>query len=628
MSRILAMVGPPSPGLRGLDGQMRHALGVVPGPRNERTAERGWLASLGSGGGVAECEGIVVAIDGRIFNRDEIGLAGTDAEVVARLIRSEGPAAAMRRLNADISVVCWEPAAGRLSIARDRWGMRPLYWAAGAGLVAAASRPRPLLGLPGVRVEPDPFFVARIAGSHYRTFDNDPERSPYRDIEQVPAASVVSIEVSPSGRVGPPRTERYWHLDGTIITDATEAELAERYRELLIDAVARRVAVAPRPAFTLSGGMDSSSVLASAVRATGQKQRAYSTVYADPTYDERTEIATMLDGCVDTWRPIEIGVPDVFGTVARMVAAHDEPVATATWLSHQVLGEVAASEGVLSILGGLGGDELNAGEFEYFPCHFADLAAAGRLGDLYREIAGWAEHHDHPIFRKDASVAAAMMARIADPSRAGHIRADRERIDRYAAALAPSMPSVRGFAPVMEHPFRTLLQNRTWQDLTRETMPCCLRAEDRNLAPLGLERFHPFLDHRLAELMFRVPGKMKIRDGVTKRLLREAMRGVLPEETRTRIAKTGWNAPAHVWFSGENREPLMDLIHSRAFRERGVYDHAEVVRLANEHEQIVASGEPRENHMMFFWQLVNVELWLQDVDGLRVETTSTQALAA
>jgi asparagine synthase (glutamine-hydrolysing) len=628
MSRIVSVVGPPSPTHLGLDGAMRRALGLVPGPRDERATERGWLASLGSGGGVAECNGMVVAIDGRIFNRDEIGIPGTDAEVVARLIRTHGAAETMRRLNADIAVVCWEPAAGRLVMARDRWGMRPLYWARGAGLIGAASRPRPLLGLPGVRIEPDPLFVARMAGSHYRTFDNNPDQSPYRDVEQVPAASIVSVEIGPNGRVGHPRIERYWHLDGTIITDIDEAELAERYRELLIDAVARRVAVAPRPAFTLSGGMDSSSVLASAVRATGDKQRAYSTVYADPTYDERAEIASMLDTYVDIWRPVEIGVPDVFGTVARMVADHDEPVATATWLSHQILGEVASTEGVLSVLGGLGGDELNAGEFEYFPCHFADLAAAGRHDDLEREIAGWARHHDHPIFRKNAAVAQAMMARMADPVRPGRVNPDRERIDRYAGTLGPAMPGVRGFAPVMEHPFSTLLQNRTWQDLTHETMPCCLRAEDRNLAPLGLERFHPFLDHRLAELMFRVPGDMKIRDGVTKRLLREAMRGVLPEQTRTRIAKTGWNAPAHVWFSGENREPLMDLIHSRAFRERGVYDHTEVVRLANEHEQIVASGEPRENHMMFLWQLVNVELWLQDVDGLRAEVATPKALAA
>ncbi|MCI0432877.1 MAG: asparagine synthase C-terminal domain-containing protein, partial [Gemmatimonadetes bacterium] len=179
---------------------------------------------------------------------------------------------------------------------------------------------------------------------------------------------------------------------------------------------------------------------------------------------------------------------------------------------------------------------------------------------------------------------------------------------------APAFFDVRGFEPVMEHPFRSHLKNRTWQDLTRETVPCCLRAEDRHGAAFGLDNILPFLDHRLVEFMFRIPGTLKYRDGVTKHLLREAMRGVLPEATRTRVKKTGWNAPAHVWFSGPGRTALLDLVRSQRFRERGIYDINEVIHLLDEHEQIVASGELREHHMMFLWQLVNLELWLQDVE--------------
>ena len=117
--------------------------------------------------------------------------------------------------------------------------------------------------------------------------------------------------------------------------------------------------------------------------------------------------------------------------------------------------------------------------------------------------------------------------------------------------------------------------------------------------------------------MFRVPGSMKIRDGVTKRLLREAMRGVLPEATRTRIKKTGWNAPAHVWFSGRGLESLRDLVASRAFRERGVYHLATVDRLIAEHAANTAPGGPRD-HMMFLWQLVNLEIWLGSLAATKV----------
>jgi len=169
---------------------------------------------------------------------------------------------------------------------------------------------------------------------------------------------------------------------------------------------------------------------------------------------------------------------------------------------------------------------------------------------------------------------------------------------------------------VLDHPFSSWLKNRTFQDIFRETAPCCLRAEDRNCEAAGLGHADPFFDYRLVEFMFRVPGRMKIRDGVTKRLLREAMKGILPEETRTRIKKTGWNAPAHQWFSGGGRETLQDLIGSRRFRERGIYRVTEVERLLAEHEEIVSGALPRDNHMMFFWQLVNLNAWLDWVDAL------------
>src|SRR5262249_42082664 len=110
-------------------------------------------------------------------------------------------------------------------------------------------------------------------------------------------------------------------------------------------------------------------------------------------------------------------------------------------------------------------------------------------------------------------------------------------------------------------------------------------------------------------------GELKIRDGVTKRLLREAVKGIVPEETRTRVKKTGWNAPAHVWFSGTGSEQLRDLVGSRRFRERRIYDVAGGERLVEANGEIVSSGRPAENHMMFLWQLVNLETWLGQLDG-------------
>src|SRR5207302_1902062 len=212
--------------------------------------------------------------------------------------------------------------------------------------------------LPGVSREVNRRFVGLFAGSHYRTFDNEPRDSPWAAIAQLPAAHAARI------RGGDISSSPYWTLEDKPDLDGSVPALAERYRALLLDAVARRLRVAERPAFTLSGGMDSSSVLACAVAAAGgRRQHAFSTVYVDATYDESAEIQSMLASTVETWHPVRVGNPDLLATVRRMIEANDEPVATATWLSHYVLCEEVARAGFGTLFGGLGGDELNGGAY-------------------------------------------------------------------------------------------------------------------------------------------------------------------------------------------------------------------------------------------------------------------------
>jgi asparagine synthase (glutamine-hydrolysing) len=590
---------------RDLDDSLQRGLGGTGHGHGARLGPAGLTARAKAPPPLASAQRCIAVIDGRILNRGVLDAAESDAALLIELYRRHGFAGALERLIGDFAIALYDEAANRLFLGRDRIGVKPLYTVERPDFFAFASRPRALLGLPGVPGEINKRFATLFAASHYRTFDNARDQSPYAAVKQIPAGHMLELHG------GATRVTRWWDLSEQEEWHESEAILAERYRELLYDAVRLRVRAAKRPGFTLSGGMDSSSILASAVVVTGAKQHAYSSVYADKTYDESDEIRAMLETKVETWHPVPLGDEiDVFGLVDEMVAAHDEPVATATWLSHFVLCRQAAADGIETLFGGLGGDELNAGEYEYFIFNFADLRAEGREDALRHEIACWARHHDHPIFRKDAAAAEAGLERLTDPAHRGRVLTDRARLTRYFSALDPGFYDLAAFEPMLDHPFQSWLKNRTYQDIFRETAPCCLRAEDRQCAAFGLEHFDPFFDHRLVEFMFRVPGAMKIRDGVTKRLLREAMRGVLPEETRARIKKTGWNAPAHRWFSGRGLERLRDLVSSRPFRERGIYDPAAVTRIVDQHAAIVASGEPRESHMMFLWQLVNLETWL------------------
>lgn len=310
--------------------------------------------------GLAKSERAIIVLDGSIDNRRDWPKAASDAQLFHDLFLRHGFEGAIQQLNGSFAMALYDLHDRVLWLARDRFGLKPVYYVQIPGAFGFASQPRALWNIPGVGRTPNRKFVALFAASHYRTFDNDREKSPYAQISQLPAAHF--LRVTSEGLV----QKCYWSLEDLPDFAEREPTLAAQYRDLLIDSVSLRLGSVERPAFTLSGGMDSSSVLASAVHLTGSKQHAFSTVYQDQTYDESNEIRSMLDATVEQWHPIRIGTPDVFGLIRQMIAAHDEPVATATWLSHFLLCRQAAEQGFNALFGGLGGDELNAGEYEYF----------------------------------------------------------------------------------------------------------------------------------------------------------------------------------------------------------------------------------------------------------------------
>ncbi len=559
-------------------------------------------------------DGLAIVFDGFVYNQSDFDPVPSDVQKLAISYREIGFERTLQKINGDFAMALFDSKRGRLFLARDRFGIKPLYYASSSNFFAFASRPGALLQIKSISSGPRKKFVALFAAGHYRTFDNDPDKSPYEHISQLPAASYMLVE---SGRIQ--NIRRYWTLLDLPEYRDKENVLADRYRELIFDSADIRLKASEKPAFTLSGGMDSSTVIASAVQCSRTKRHAYSSVYSDRTYDETKEISSMFDTAVDEWHPVRVDVPDIFSLVQKMVRVNDEPVATATWLSHFILCQQVAKDGFKSLFGGLGGDELNAGEYEYYFYHFADLRSTKKENELRHEVQLWQKYHDHPIYKKNWDVMEKALSTMADISTPGKCLHDPVRMTRYFSALNPEYYDITGFEPVMETPFRSYLKNRAYQDITRETAPCCLRAEDRQTAAFDLENFLPFFDHRLVEFMFRVSGSLKIRDGITKVLLREAMKGILPEETRTRIKKTGWNAPAHIWFAHENKDGLMDLIHSRRFRDRGIYNTKIVENIVKDHFEIVTSGKPAENHMMFLWQLVNLNAWFEEF----VETKTT-----
>lgn len=547
--------------------------------------------------------GVSVLFCGLIFNREEFGDYDSDAERFLRMYLHKQLEFSLKKINGDFSVAVFDQRSNEAFLARDRFGVRPLYWALTDGNLAFSSRPLPLAKLLKGGIQLDREFVARYAGGHYRYFDNAPERSPYQNVFQIPAAHWLRLK---NGVISP---ALYWRLTDQEDFEDSEEVLAEQYKALLLDSVSLRLKRTRFPAFTLSGGMDSSTILSCATQHTDERFSVYSSVYPDKTFDESDDIQVMRHDAARNWNPIIVDNPDVFSLVEEMTASHEEPVATATWLSHYLLCQDVSRNGHDALFGGLGGDELNAGEYEYFFYYFADLLADKKSKELVDEITSWVKYHDHPVFRKSLDIAIETIHRVTNQQIKGECLPDLVRLKKYFFVVNKDYFDLNSFSPIMEAPFKSYLKNRTFQDLTRETAPCCLRAQERQVSAFGMQSIDPFFDYRLVEFMFRVPNHMKIRNGITKRLLRKSMKGIVPDETTNRIKKTGWNAPAHVWFSGGGLDNIYDLVCSQAFREDEIYVQSEVVKILDSHKKIVSDGLNQENHMMFLWQLVNLHVW-------------------
>ncbi len=551
-----------------------------------------------------------IVMDCSIFNANDFPTPRkktTDAQRVLLSIGKIGIVRTLSKINGRFCFAAFDTKTNTAYLARDRFGLSTLFYTCFDGLIAFSSRAKGLLALPGVSNDLDNSFLKAAAAVNYRFLDTNNSLSPFRDIKQVPPGAIVRFDDKKM------QTERFASLTVDGIRGSRKTT-REEYIHLYNKAVSKRLMVAKKPIFSLSGGLDSSSVVSMAHQITQEKQTAISTVHPNKLYDERKEIIDVIKTGKVNWNSVTITNPNIFEKLKKIYSSHDYPLPTVTWLNHLMLVEEAAKLGYTDLFTGLGGDELHAGEYDYFFYFFADLKKMGKTDLLDKEIEAWVKNHDHPIFRKSKNVALERMSELTDPLVPGRCLPDEKLLNRYKTLLSADFQNLNELLPNYCPTSDSYLISHSQNELMLNTMPCCLRSGRENCNLFGMQEFHPFLDNELFEFMMSVPPEQKIRGGLTKAFARQSYKGLIPEDTRRRITKTGWNAPAHEWFSKTHRDDLRDLVGSRQFVERGIYDVDSVKRMISEHETIVSEKRERPNHMMAIWQIVSLEIWLRNLD--------------
>ena len=564
---------------------------------------------------------------GKIYNEDDIiknYFSGSFDKkyIYLKLFQKFGFEKTLNVINGDFTLFIYDRKKSKFFSNRDRFGINQLYYSKQKNSLMFSNRCRTLIKF-GVNHEPDQNFVGRYAGAHYRYIDNYPHKSAYKFIKQLPASYFIETNLNDlkNKKNEYPKISRWWRpkipKNLNLKYKKNISELSENYIDLILDSIKRRLKKTQNPCFTLSGGMDSSTVLSSSVQILGKKLPAITTVYDDKTYDESIDIKPMLKKNVTKWHKIKINSKNIDLKIIEANLAHDEPIPTATWLSDFFLKKRLNQLGYKICFNGLGGDQLNAGEHDYFHYFFADLKKTNKKLLDY-EISKWKQLHNHPIYKKNIKKELSYLNIIVDPKKEGRCLYDKSRLFKYEKYVKNNFFNL-DFKPKVANPFNDYLRNKTYQDTFYELMPCCLRSDQTNSNNFAIENQYPFLDYRLFEFMLNVPGNLKIKNGVTKHLLREATKKILPKETRNRVKKSGWNAPAHIWFNGKNSNLIDEILNSTSFKQRGIYNIEIVKKLYNEHKYIVKNKLKKENHMMFFWQFINLELWLQNLDNFNFQ---------
>jgi len=557
--------------------------------------------------------GLWIVFNGEIYNflelRAELEREGrtfrsrTDTEVILRLYERDG-VDCLRRLRGMFAFAIWDERRRQLFIARDRLGKKPLAYHADAHGVTFASEVKALLQDHGVDREPDP-----VALHHYLTYQCVPgAMSAFRGVKKLPPGHFL---LARDGRV---QIERYWKLSYRpkfeARTPAQERELEAELLHRLEEATAlRMIADVPLGAF-LSGGVDSSAVVAMMCRRASAPVRTFSIGFDDDAYDELA-FARETARHFGT-RHTEFTVrPNALEVLPKLVWHYDEPYADASAVPTYYVSKMAR-EHVTVVLNGDGGDENFAGYDRYVANELA--RRLGALGRVLGSGAVRAALDRLPIGATAASVRWRLRRFVAPLGRSPEARnaawqaqfdleAKRELYTPAFRALAgPADAEELLYARYREADADDFLDATLSTDVTGYLPDALLTKVDIASMAVSLEARSPFLDHEFMEWTARLPARLKLDGRRTKVILKRALRGVVPDDVLDR-RKMGFNAPVDRWLRGELRELSHELLMSRRSLDRGYFEPRFVARMLREHADGVRNWHSQ------LWTLMMLEAW-------------------
>jgi asparagine synthase (glutamine-hydrolysing) len=529
----------------------------------------------------------------RLERHGHVFASATDGEVIAHAYEQWGPRF-VRELDGMFAFALWDQTRRRLIVARDRLGKKPLFYAHHPdGTLSFASELGALVLDERIERDVDPDAL----GAYIQYGYVPSPLTILRGVRKLEPGTMFTW--IPDGSL---RVERYWQLDYEPKLRLSYEQALDEFSERSLRAVRERlVSDVPLGVF-LSGGVDSSFILAQAVAAGASRIETFAIGFPDARYDERSharEIAALLGS--DHHEEI-VEPTDLVQMLPELVRHYGEPFADSSAVPTFYLARWARRR-ITVALTGEGGDELFGGYYRHQAARiagYADLlpAPARRLAGLGATKLGADDAHPmatrHKLYRF-------LRAFDLDP---GHRYAEWTAVlsPEERASLSPELPGAAAYAPPGLS--RRSLDRALAVDVARSLPDQLLFKMDIATMANSLEARAPLLDFRLVEWAARLPVSFKQRGRTRKRLISDALARHVPPELFKR-PKMGFTAPIPAWLRGELYELMSDTLLGSQSRARGIIDPLAVQRLIAEHREGI-------EHTRGLWTLLMLELWYQE----------------
>ena len=552
-----------------------------------------------------EDETIWVTFNGEIYNYRElrVGLeshghcfrTSTDTEAIVHLYE-DYELGCLDQLRGMFAFALWDRRRRRLLLARDRLGIKPLFYRLEPNRLMFASELRALRQLATAAFEVDPQSVYDFFGFRYipapQTF--------YHGVEKLLPGHLMVADAKGVW------TSAYWDIRDEEDRSRSAGEWAEAVMELLRESVQLRlIADVPLGVF-LSGGTDSSALVALMAELGVRPLRTFSVGFDEAGYSELPYARRIARQFATEHRQLVVQPGDLASDLPRLISFRDEPIAEATDIALYRIARLAR-ESVKVVLAGEGGDELFAG----YPKYAYDRLAKplSRLpGKLTGRLARWLPYEQRRAkvaletlsIRDEAERYASWFAAFSLRERRALFAQDfLEQVDvtHPARVVAGYLQRARRRSPLKRMLY---VDQKVW-------LPdnLLLRGDQMTMAA-SLEERVPFLDHKLVELAARIPGRVLARGFRTKVLLKQALRSRLHAEVLDR-RKAGFTVPIGPWFRAPLKSFVADLLLCPSARTRDYFDRAHTASFVREHFDGVRDRQKQ------LWALVNFELWLRSI---------------